>query len=82
MLRRMFLTMGLTGLFAIHLSGQQAGQIVGVVTDSTGAEVRVLNARSVYRTAILEVWLGAPSTTMSRFTASPGGAESGMTMLI
>jgi len=32
-------------------------------------------------TAILEVWLGTPSTTMSKFTA-PTGAAPGMTMLI
>src|SRR3989442_14873363 len=37
-MRRVSLALGLIGLFASHIVGQQqAGQISGVVTDSTGA---------------------------------------------
>ncbi|MBI3696338.1 MAG: TonB-dependent receptor [Acidobacteria bacterium] len=39
MVQRIVLTVGLTGLLAIHAFGQQAGQIVGSVTDASGAVV-------------------------------------------
>ena len=44
---RMIGTIGVIGLLATHLFGQQAGQIVGVVTDASGALVSGAKVRAI-----------------------------------
>jgi Carboxypeptidase regulatory-like domain len=59
MLRRTLFILSLTGLLAIPLFGQEAGQIVGVVTDSSGAVVPGVTVKAV------EVATGFVRTTVS-----------------
>jgi hypothetical protein len=81
MLRQTLLTVGCTVLFAIPVIGQQAGQIVGLVTDSSGgvvlgAVVKATETGSgtamciMSRTSILAI-RGSKRTDLDRVPARP-----------
>jgi len=59
MLRRILFTVSLTVLLAAHAFGQQAGQIVGVVTDSSGGAVPGITVKAT------EVGTGFARTTIT-----------------
>ena len=74
MLQRILFTMGFTVLLATHGLGQQAGQIVGVVTDSSGgvlpgATVKAIEVGTGFVRTILT---GSDDTTAQLWNADSG----------